>query len=165
MRWLPLATNAILTPGGSILTRDVRQKTMKTAKAYILGLFGLLLAMLMPICMVAVANLMIFGKGVWDQPPDTRSAGFFVNIALIGLSASYAASAYLFRFLIPWFARLRILKVGDKQSTVLWLNWVDYSLRRTHRDYEALVQYRNDLAEQCGGGYGSPGADSPSPHR
>ena len=26
MRWLPLATNAILTPGGSILTRDVRQR-------------------------------------------------------------------------------------------------------------------------------------------
>lgn len=25
MRWLPLATIAILTPGGSILTRDVRQ--------------------------------------------------------------------------------------------------------------------------------------------
>ena len=24
MRWLPLATVAILTPGGSILTRDVR---------------------------------------------------------------------------------------------------------------------------------------------
>ena len=29
MRWLPLATIAILTPGGSILTRDVRQKKMK----------------------------------------------------------------------------------------------------------------------------------------
>ena len=26
MRWLPLATIAILTPGGSILTRDVRHK-------------------------------------------------------------------------------------------------------------------------------------------
>ena len=25
MRWLPLATNAILTPGGSILTRDVQR--------------------------------------------------------------------------------------------------------------------------------------------
>ena len=29
MRWLPLATIAILTPGGSILTRDVRQRNMK----------------------------------------------------------------------------------------------------------------------------------------
>ena len=28
MRWLPLATIAILTPGGSILTRDVRQRKM-----------------------------------------------------------------------------------------------------------------------------------------
>ena len=26
MRWLPRATNAILTPGGSILTRDVLHK-------------------------------------------------------------------------------------------------------------------------------------------
>ena len=26
MRWLPLATNAILRPGGSILTRDVGLK-------------------------------------------------------------------------------------------------------------------------------------------
>ena len=26
MRWLPLATIAILTPGGSILTRDVRRE-------------------------------------------------------------------------------------------------------------------------------------------
>ena len=26
MRWLPLASIAILTPGGSILTRDVRRK-------------------------------------------------------------------------------------------------------------------------------------------
>ena len=30
MRWLPLATNAILTPGGSILTRDVLHKQIRS---------------------------------------------------------------------------------------------------------------------------------------
>ena len=40
MRWLPLATIAILTPGGSILTRDVSERRRNTdVPAIVAGVF------------------------------------------------------------------------------------------------------------------------------
>ena len=44
MRWLPLATIATLTPGGSILTRDVRQRKIKLMTPKIYWLFAIALS-------------------------------------------------------------------------------------------------------------------------
>jgi hypothetical protein len=119
---------------------------MKTINAFIFGFLGLMLAMLTPVCVLAV----VFGTGQANRLPTPGSAEFRVMIVLMPAFMVFSAWHYVFRYLIPWFARLRILKVGDKKNTQQWLGWVEVSLRRAKRDCEALEAYRNDLAGQIG---------------
>jgi len=132
---------------------------MKTVNAYLFGFLGLLVAGLTPLCVLAVIDMMIFGKDHWDHPAGKGSPEFIMMMVLMPALIAFCAWHYVYRYLIPWFARLRILKVGDKRSTEQWLRRVEISLRRVRRDCEALEAYRNDLAEQIGA------ANAASPRR
>ena len=107
-------------------------------------ILGLFIALLSPICVVYMIAAMIWGSHVIDGLGRTHPSFWFIIILICPLM-SVSAKHYLSNYLIPGFAKLNILNVGDTQDLELWIKWVEHSHSKISNKKQHLSDYLKNL--------------------